>query len=599
MKRHIQSKALYLYNNAARQKLPSPAQLCSSATPAPLTDSEGQHWYASHIIQDKDLLRKSLHDSGTGLHVLDLVIRGSLEADRTLYNKLLNKCTQLGQLKQARIVHAHILASKFKNDLPIHNTILNMYVKCGSLDDAHKLFDEMSQTDLVTWTSLISGYSQHDRPQDALVLFPQMLRRGLEPNQFTLSSLLKASGAGPDDKYGRQLHAYCFKYGFDSNVYVGTSLVDMYARCGRMDESQMIFDALDTKNEVSWNALIAGHARKGQGAHALRLFWKMLGGGFKPTHFTYSSVFTSLCQCRVYGASIEDAKKVFDRLVRRDIVSWNSMLTGYAQHGLGKETVQLFEEMLRIGIQPNDITFLCVLTACSHARLLAEGQYYFDLMMKKFKIEPQVSHYVTMVDLLGRAGLLHAAEKFITEMPIEPTAAVWGALLGACRMHNNIDLGAYAAERAFALDPYDSGPYIILANMYASAGRLTDVAKVRKMMKDSGVKKEPACSWVEIENAVHMFVANDDAHPQGAEIYRIKRGKSSCSFTVRSLHSAFALLNTPPGSTIWIKKNIRVCGDCHSAIKCVSKVEGREIIVRDTNRFHHFRDGSCSCGDYW
>ncbi|KAL6197785.1 hypothetical protein ACLB2K_027579 [Fragaria x ananassa] len=485
-----------------------------------------------------------------------------------------------------------------------------------------------------------------------------MLRHGLVPNQFTLSSVLKAAGAGPDpdDRHGRQLHAYCFKCGFASNVYVGTSLVDMYARCGLMDDSQIIFDALHSKNEVSWKALIAGHARKGQGEHALRLFWNMLRGGFKPTHFTYSSVFTvcasagsmeqgkwvhshmiksgvnlvafvgnTLLDMYAKSGSIEDARKVFDRLVKRDVVSWNSMLTGYAQHGLGTETVQLFEEMLRIGVQPNDISFLYVLTACNHSHLLDEGQYYFHLMKKRFKIEPQVFHYVTMVDLLGRAGLLDRADKFIREIPTEPTAAVWGAMLGACRMHNNIDLGAYAAKRAFELDPSDSGPYIILAYMYTSAGRLNDAAKVRKMMKEGGVKKEPACSWVEIENAVHMFVANDDAHPQRAEIYRrwemiSKKIKEigyvpdtshvlffvdqqerefKLQFHSEKLALAFALLNTPPGSTIRIKKNIRVCGDCHSAIKYVSKVERREIIVRDTNRFHHFRDGSCSCGDYW
>ncbi|KAL6197764.1 hypothetical protein ACLB2K_033369 [Fragaria x ananassa] len=655
MKRQIVCRQANVAFGVGIRKLALSAALGSSASPANLpSDSEGQDW----IIHDKDLLRKSLTESGTGLHVLDLVNRASLEADRTLYSKLLNKCSQTGQLKHATIVHAHILTSQFNNDLPILNTLLNTYVKCGSLDDAHHLFDEMPHRDLVTWTSLISGYSQLDRPRESLVLFPQMLRHGLVPNQFTLSSLLKAAGAGPDpdDRHGRQLHAYCFKCGFDSNVYVGTSLVDMYARCGLMDDSQIIFDALHSKNEVSWNALIAGHARKGQGEHALRLFWNMLRGGFKPTHFTYSSVFTvcagagsmeqgkwvhshmiksgvnlvafvgnTLLDMYAKSGSIEDARKVFDRLVKRDVVSWNSMLTGYAQHGLGKEAVQLFQEMLRNGVQPNDISFLCVLTACSHSHLLDEGQYYFHLMKKRFKIEPQVFHYVTMVDLLGRAGLLDRADKFIREMLTEPTAAVWGALLGACRMHNNIDLGAYAAKRAFELDPSDSGPYIILANMYASAGRLNDAAKVRKMMKEGGVKKEPACSWVEIENAVHMFVANDDAHPQRAEIYRrwemiSKKIKEigyvpdtshvlffvdqqerefKLQFHSEKLALAFALLNTPPGSTIRIKKNIRVCGDCHSAIKYVSKVERREIIVRDTNRFHHFRDGSCSCGDYW
>lgn len=222
-------------------------------------------------------------------------------------------------------------------------------------------------------------------------------------------------------------------------------------------------------------------------------------------------------------------------------------------------------------------------------------------------------------------GLLDRAEKFIREMPIEPTAAVWGALLGACRMHKNIDLGAYAAERVFELDPHDSGPHVLLSNIYASAGRLSDAARVRKLMKDCGVKKEPACSWVEIENAVHMFVANDDAHPQRVEILQMwetisgkikeigyvpdtshvlffvdqQEREVKLQYHSEKLALAFALLNTTPGSTIRIKKNIRVCGDCHSAIKYVSKVEGREIIVRDTNRFHHFRDGSCSCRDYW
>ncbi|KAK9267285.1 hypothetical protein L1049_009708 [Liquidambar formosana] len=633
------------------------AHFTASSTPATFTDSEisdAEDWDASCVFQDKDLLRKS-PNSGTGLYVLDLIDRGSLESNPTLYNKLLRKCIQLGKLKEGRIVHAHFLSSQFRGNLIVQNTILNMYSKCGCLDDARKLFEQMPTKDMVTWTALITGYSQNDRAEDALVLFPQMLRLGLEPNQFTFSSLLKASGLGPSDKHGRQIHSFCLKDGYDSDVYVGSALVDMYARCGHMDEAQSVFDGLVSKNEVSWNALIAGHARKSEAEHALLLFWKMQREEYKPTHFTYSSVFSAcastgaleqgkwvhahmiksggkliafvgntLLDMYAKSGSIEDAKKVFDRLVKRDVVSWNSMLTGCAQHGLGKETIRLFEEMLRIQIEPNEITFLCVLTACSHAGLLDEGKHYFD-WMKKYNIEPDVSHYVTIVDLLGRAGLFDQAEKFIKEMPIKPTAAVWGALLGACRMHKNMELGTYAAERVFELDPQDSGPHVLLSNIYASAGRWSDVAKVRKMMKESGVKKEPACSWVEIENAVHMFVANDDAHPQREEICRMwekisekikkigyipdtshvllfvdqQEREVKLQYHSEKLALAFALLNTPPGSTIRIKKNIRVCGDCHSAIKFVSKVVGREIIVRDTNRFHHFHNGSCSCGDYW
>ncbi|KAM7499202.1 hypothetical protein LguiA_023616 [Lonicera macranthoides] len=631
----------------------SPHSLTTSATSPSFTDSEQDDEFdPSCVIQDKDLLRKN-HNGG--LRILDLIDQGSVELDATLYNKMLNRCTQLSKLKEGRMVHTHFLNSRFKHYLVVQNTVLNMYAKCGSMEEARQVFDKMPVRDMVTWTALITGYSQNDRHEDALVLFPPMLRLGLMPNHFTFSSLLKASAAAPSDRDGRQIHGFSLKYGYDWNVYVGSALLDMYARCGRMDEAQFIFDGLHSKNEVSWNALIAGHARKGEGENALSLFCKMQREDFRPTHFTYSSVFTACASSGaleqgkwihahmiksglkliafigntlldMYGksGSIDDAKKVFDRLLKRDIVSWNSMLTACAQHGRGKETVERFEEMLGIGIEPNAVTFLCVLTACSHAGLLDKGQYYFELM-KKFNIEPEVWHYVTVVDLLGRAGCFDSAQSFIKEMPIEPTAAVWGALLGACRMHKNMDLGAYAAERVFELDPHDSGPHVLLSNIYASAGKWSEAAKVRKMMKESGVKKEPACSWVEIENAVHMFVANDDAHPLREEIFSMwekisrkikeigyvpdtshvllfvdeREREAKLQYHSEKLALAFALLKTSPGSTIRIKKNIRVCGDCHSAFKFVSKVVEREIILRDTNRFHHFYDGTCSCGDYW
>ncbi|PIA35573.1 hypothetical protein AQUCO_03500143v1 [Aquilegia coerulea] len=615
---------------------------------------EGEEGYSSCIIQEKDYLRRS-QKSTSGLHILDLIDQGALDPDPKLYNILLKKCTQMGKLEKGKVVHEHFLKSKFKRDISILNTILNMYAKCGTLDDARKTFDDMPMKDMVTWTVLITGYSQNNRAEEALALFPEMVKLGLKPNQFTLSSLLKASGSARSDEIGRQFHGFCIKYGYEWNIYVGSSLLEMYARCGQMKEAESVFDGMVNKNEVCWNSLIAGHARKSEAEDALKLFWKMQKQNYKPTHYTYSSLFgacasigaleqgkwihahmiksgeklkafvgNTLLDMYAKAGNIKDAKKIFDRLEKRDVVSWNSILTGYAQHGLVKEAVQQFEAMRRLGFVPNEITFLCLLTACSHGGLLNEGQHYFELM-KKYKVEPELSHYVTMVDLLGRAGLVDRAQQFIENLPIEPSAAVWGALLGACRMHGNIELGTLAAERVFELDPHDSGPPVLLYNIYASAGRWADAARVRKMMKDCGVKKEPACSWVEIENAVHMFVANDAAHPQKEEIRRMwekinrkimeigyvpdtrhvllfvdeQERETKLQYHSEKLALAFALLNTTPGSTIRIKKNIRICCDCHSAIKFVSKVMEREIIVRDTNRFHHFSDGNCSCGDYW
>uniref|UniRef100_A0A7N0TTR2 DYW domain-containing protein n=1 Tax=Kalanchoe fedtschenkoi TaxID=63787 RepID=A0A7N0TTR2_KALFE len=609
----------------------------------------------SSFLQDKDLLCRS-PGSSTGLLVLDLIDKGTLQPDVTLYSKLIRRCTQLGKVKEGKLVHLHFLNSGFRNNVTLCNSILNMYAKGGCIYEARNMFDKMSSRDMVTWSIMITAYSQSNSAEEALFLFPEMLRLGLEPNQFTFASLVKAAAARPVDTDGKQIHSSCFKLGYCGDVYVGSALVDMYARCGSMDEAILVFRDLSIKNEVSWNSLIAGYGRKSQGELGLKMFRDMQREDYKPTYFTYSSVFTacastgSLEQGKwvhahmiksggqllafvgnslldMYGksGSIEDAQRVFNRLLSRDIVSWNSLITAFSQHGLGKEATTQFENLLRSGIRPNKISFLSVLTACSHCGLLDEGDRYFKLM-KELDVVPDVSHYVTMVDLFGRAGLLDQAERFIKEMPIQPTAAIWGALLGACRMHKNMELGAYAAERVFELDPQDSGPHIILANIYAAAGRWKDVAKVRKLMKERGVKKEPACSWVEIENAVHMFVANDDAHPHREEVLQMwmkisekikeygyvpdtshvllpeeddQQREAKLQYHSEKLALAFALLNTAPGSTIRIKKNIRVCGDCHTAIKLVSKLVDREIIVRDKNRFHHFKRGECSCGDYW
>ncbi|KAH6796873.1 Tetratricopeptide repeat superfamily protein [Perilla frutescens var. hirtella] len=606
----------------------------------------------SGVIDENNLLTKA--PSGN-LLVLDLIDRRAIEPDARLYVDIFKRCTDQRKLKEGRMAHAHFLASRFSHYVVLQNTVMNMYAKCGDVEMARKLFGEMTERDMVSYTMLITGYSQSSEFEEALRLYVEMVKMGLRPNEFTFGSALKSAGGMQSDAMGRGIHGACVKCGCEDNVYVGSALVDMYARCNKMAEAEILFEGLKIKNEVSWNALIAAYARGGEGHNSMKLFSEMKGGGFRPTHFTYSSVFAACASngaleqgkwvhadmiklgvqliafvgntlVDMYGkaGSIEDSKKVFDQLEKKDVVSWNSMLTAYAQHGLGQETIDLFEEMRAVGFQPDEITFLCVLNACSHTGLLDKGLYYFELM-KKYKLEPDITHYVAIVDLLGRAGHLERAERFIKEMPIQPTAAVWKALLGACRMHKNMELGAYAAERVFELDPHDSGPHMLLSNIYASAGRLNDAARVRKMMTESGIKKEPACSWVEIGNSVHLFVANDDNHPQRKEIRvmweklrdEIKKvgyvpdtshvlwyvdqqeREERLQYHSEKLALAFALLNTPNGTPISIKKNIRVCGDCHSAFKFVSKLVNREIILRDTNRFHHFRHGSCSCRDYW
>ena len=608
----------------------------------------------SFIVENKDLLRRS-HE---GLQILDFMDSGAVIPDLSIYSDLIRLCAKSRRLEDARLVHDHFLRSDFPPDVFINNSIINMFSKCGAMQNAQQTFDAMPLRDVVSWTALITGYAQNAMPEKAVALFPNMLSAGLRPNHFTFSILLKASGSiaeNDETQQGAQIHGFCVKSGCDASVFVGSAILDMHARCGRMEAARRVFDSLPSKNDVSWNALIAGFARKGEVDDALEIFREMRRSGVEASHYTYSSLFgacsrigsleqgkwihahlaksgskliaflgNTLLDMYAKCGAMHDARKLFWRLKNKDVVSWNTILAACAQHGLGKEAVLRMEEMLASKFSPNEITFLCVITACSRSGMINEGDRYFN-QMKKRDIEPQIEHYVTMVDLLGRAGLVERAESFIREMPIKPTAAVWGALLGACRMHKNWKLGEYAARQALSLEPRDPGTHMLLYNLYASTGRWDDAASARRTMKELGVKKEPACSWVELKNSVHAFVADDDSHPRKEEIYRTweevsekikklgyvpdaghvllfmdeRERETRLQSHSERIALAFALLSSPAGAPVRIKKNIRVCGDCHSAFKLVSKALNREIIVRDTNRFHHFRLGSCSCGDYW
>jgi pentatricopeptide repeat protein len=323
--------------------------------------------------------------------------------------------------------------------------------------------------------------------------------------------------------------------------------------------------------------------------------------------------------------SIEDAFQTFDVMSERNVISWNAMIAGCAQHGCGKEALKLFAQMPQAGIEPDHISFVSALSACSHSGLVDEGLQLFDSMCRDYCIAPREVHYACMIDLLGRAGRLDEARDFMKTIPFAPDAYVWGALLGACRLYGNIDLGKHAAECLFQLEPHNAAKYVLLSNIYAAAGRWDDVAKVRKIMKDRGVQKQPGCSWIEVKNKVHTFMVEDKSHPQTEEIYstleelarqmeaagyvpdtnfvlhdvEMEQKEHSLYHHSEKLAIAFGLISTLPGLPVRIIKNLRVCGDCHTATKFISKIVEREIIIRDANRFHHFKDGLCSCGDYW
>eukprot|EP01018_Ginkgo_biloba_P025502 Gb_26010 [translate_table: standard] len=607
--------------------------------------------------------------------------------DVNSYHRLLQVCIDMKALAEGKRVHAHMIRNGFQPGVFLWNRLISMYVQCGSLEDARQvfdkitsrnvfswnimiagytrygrvrdarqLFDKMPERDVVSWNAIIAGYGQNEHSEETLRLFCQMQHAGMKPNQFSFASALSTCGHLSAAEEGKQVHAYIIKVGFEFNVILINSMLDMYSKCKNMDYARKLFDKIPERDVISWTAMAAGYAQNGHGEQALKLFSQMQCAAIKPDviifpiiisasaslaaleqgkqvhvyivkNGTESNVFVSSALVNMYAKCgiIKDADKVFEKMDERNVVSWNTMISGYAQNGYAKEAIQLFEQMIRTSMNPNYVTFIAVISACCHAGLVDEGCCYFNSMINDHCIAPRADHYACMVDLLGRAGRLNEAEILIDNMPFEPDAIIWGALLSACRIYGNVELGKRAAKQLFKLEPQCAGPYVLLSNIYASAGRWDDVTEVRNMMKDKGVKKEPGCSWIEAGNKVHTFLAEDRSHPQTEEIYATLEelaGKMKetgyvpdTNFVLHDVHEehkenslcyhseklaiAFGLINIPPGLPIRIIKNLRVCGDCHTAIKFISKIVQREMVVRDANRFHHFEDGLCSCGDYW
>eukprot|EP01018_Ginkgo_biloba_P019392 Gb_22814 [translate_table: standard] len=586
-----------------------------------------------------------------------------LNLNHFTFVSVLKACAGVAAQEQGKQVHTHVIKTGFESDAFVGSALVDMYAKCGDIEDALQVFYTIPKRDVVTYNAMIAGFFQSvdveaspNYVEKALKIFCQMQEEGMKPNHFTFSSLLRACTTLTALEHGKQIHVHIIRNKLESDEFVGSALVDMYAKCGAIEHARKWFDKMSKRDIVSWTAMIAGYVQNGHSEEALKVFCQLLRAYIKPDKFTLTSVFsasaniaaleqgkqihahtikTGLESNVVVGnalvvmyakcGNIDDASTTFDKMPKRDMVSWTALISGCAQHGRGKEALQLFRHMQQEGMKPNHITFVGVLSACSHVGLVDEGRSYFDSMSKDHGIAPRAEHCACIVDLLGRAGRLDEAEHFINEMRVESDAVVWRALLGASRIHGNIDIGKRAAQHVLELEPQASATYVLLSNIYASVGRWDDVTKVRNMMKCRGVKKEPGLSWIEISNKVHCFVVGDKSHPRTKDIYekleRLKeqmkevgyvpdtnfvlhdveqeQKENSLCHHSEKLAIAFGLISTPLGMPIKVMKNLRVCGDCHTATKFISIIAGREIVLRDGSRFHHFKEGLCSCGDYW
>ncbi|XP_042517950.1 pentatricopeptide repeat-containing protein At3g49710 [Macadamia integrifolia] len=569
-------------------------------------------------------------------------------------------CDDVTLIKQ---IHSLAVFGGFNSFVSVTNALVTYYSKNGYLDEAKRVFYEMGVIkDEVSWNTMIVAYGQHREGSKALELFQEMTRRGLRVDIYTLASVMTAFTCLEDLSGGLQFHAQLIKTGFHQNSHVGSGLIDLYSKCGNgISDAEKVFEEIPGPDLVLWNTMISGFSQNEESSEeALDCFRQMQQFGYRPDDCSFVCVISACSNLSspsqgkqlhslaiksdiptnrisisnaliaMYSkcGNLHDARRLFKRMPEHNTVSFNSMIAGYAQHGLGTESILLFQKMLELDIEPTSITFISVLSACAHTGKVEEGWSYFNLMNEKFGIEPHAEHYSCMIDLLGRAGKLNEAEKLIEIMPFDPGSVGWAALLGACRTHGNIELGAKAAREFLQLEPSNAAPYVILSNMYASAGRWEEFAMVRKMMRERRVKKKPGCSWIEVKKRIHVFVAEDSSHPMIKEIYSFldemtkKMKQAGYVPDVRwalvkddgtgedekevmlghhseKLAIAFGLISTQDGEPILVVKNLRICGDCHNAIKFISVIVGRDITVRDAHRFHCFKEGTCSCGDYW
>ncbi|KAJ4824214.1 hypothetical protein Tsubulata_013073 [Turnera subulata] len=462
--------------------------------------------------------------SARAIQLLQRMLKEGLRPDNFCCSTVLSviDCLDLG-----RQIHCYTLKTGFLLDLSVGTSLATMYSKCGSLEDSYKMFKQIPSRDCVLWASIIAGFAEHGYADQAFWLFRDMLSEGYIPDQVILNATLTAcSGLGSLHK-GKEIHAYACRLGIIRDALVGSSLVTMYSKCGALEYARTMFDLLPEKDRVSCSSLVSGYAQNGLLEEAVVLFDGMLKSNLSVDSFTISSVIgaiallnrltigaqlhahvmkvgldlnvsvgSSLVTMYSKCGSIEDCCKAFDQIDEPDLISWTTMIVSYAQHGKGVEALRIYDQMREQGIRPDSVTFVGVLSACSHSNLVDEGYYYFDSMIKDFGIEPINRHYACMVDLLGRSGRLREAEKLINSMPIEPDGFIWATLLASCKVHGDAELGRLAAQKVIELEPQDSGSYVSLSNIYADAGQWEEVEEIRNLMSGTGVRKEPGWSYM-------------------------------------------------------------------------------------------------------
>ncbi|KAL3537225.1 hypothetical protein ACH5RR_000591 [Cinchona calisaya] len=583
---------------------------------------------------------------------------GFVSSNFTLIS-VLSSCGTLGCIRMGEQLHCEGLKLGLDFDVSVLNALLSLYANSGFIDSSRKLFSLMPEYDQVSWNSIIGALNDSEAYcYDAILYFKKMMQSGWSLNKVTFINILQVVLSLSLLEIACQVHSLVLKYGVMNDGSIENALLSCYGKCGAINYCESIFSRMQgRRDDVSWNCMISGYIHNELLSKAMNLVWLMLQNGQRLDSFTFASVLSAcasvatlergmevhacaLKSCLesdvVIGSAIVDmytkcgridyALRFFELMPVRNVYTWNSMITGYARHGHGHKALDLFRRMNLLGQSPDHVTFVGVLSACSHVGLVEQGFSHFESMSKVHGLTPRMEHFSCMVDLLGRAGELDKLDHFINRMPIMPNVLIWRTVLGACTRANShrTDLGKRAGQMLLELEPQNAVNYVLLANMHASGGKWEDVAGARRAMREAAVRKEAGCSWVTMKDGVHVFVSGDKSHPDKGAIYaKLKElhlkmkdagyvpelkfamydleqenKEELLSYHSERLAVAFVLTRKSE-LPIRIMKNLRICGDCHSAFKYISGIVGRQIVLRDSNRFHHFVGGKCSCNDYW
>lgn len=478
------------------------------------------------------------------------MITSDIKPDSVTFASLLPSVPELGCLDLGKEIHGYIITNGVFLDLFLKNTLIDMYFKCKDVDMACKVFEQTSGVDIVICTAMISGFALNGMNLDALKIFRLLISKKMRPNAVTFASTLPACASLTALKLGKELHGNIIRKGLDGRRHVGSAITDMYAKCGRLDLSHRAFTRIPDRDSVCWNSIIMNCCQNGEpevgmdlfrlmgleGAkydcvsisaalsasadlsslhHGKEIHGFMMRSGFKSDLFANSALIDMYAKC----GYLDLAQRVFNSMEFRNEVSWNSIIAAYGNHGELNKCLALFSEMEDEGFRPDHVTFLAILSGCGHSGQVEEGKRHFYRMIQDYGIAPTMEHYSCLIDMFGRAGRLEEATKVIVEMPFTPDAGIWGTLLGAARLHGNVELAEVASEHLFLLDPQNSGYYVLLSNLHADSRAWMRVDEIRNIMKERGVQKIPGYSWIEIEKSNHVFAAADKSHPDSSRIY--------------------------------------------------------------------------------